>query len=91
LIVAIHHPPYSLDSSKGCTRKVSTALDKAFTDAGRYPNMVLSGHSHNYQRFSRTVKANGQTSYQTPYIVAGAGCYPAKRSYMLKMPAGWDI
>ena len=38
--------------------------------SGRIPDAVLSGHVHNYQRFTRTLK--GKT---IPYVVAGAGGY----------------
>lgn len=47
------------------------ALDVAFDASGRVPDLVLSGHVHNYQRFTRTL-----TSSQTlPYIVIGNGGY----------------
>jgi acid phosphatase type 7 len=45
-------------------------LDGAFAAAGRTPDMVLTGHVHDYQRFTRTIGAA-----QVPYIVAGAGGY----------------
>jgi hypothetical protein len=48
--------------------------------------MVLSGYVHNYQRFTRVITGG----YELPYIVAGAGGYPAKH-YMLKHPSGVDI
>ena len=46
------------------------AIDQATEAAGRGPDVVLSGHVHNYQRFSRVV--GGKT---IPYVVAGAGGY----------------
>jgi acid phosphatase type 7 len=45
-------------------------LDGAFAAAGRAADMVLTGHVHDYQRFTRTIGAA-----QVPYIVAGAGGY----------------
>jgi hypothetical protein len=40
----------------------------------RYPSLILSGHVHNYQRFTQIVAGpNGQI--QLPYVVAGAGGY----------------
>ena len=48
------------------------ALDGAFTKAGRWPDMVLAGHVHDYQRFTRKVASNNR---QIPYLVAGAGGY----------------
>jgi hypothetical protein len=43
-------------------------IDSCCTATGVWPHAVLSGHSHNYQRYTRTV--NG---YEIPYIVAGCG------------------
>jgi len=47
-------------------------LDAAFNTAGIAPDAVVSGHAHNYQRFTRIVTVNGKTM-QVPYIVAGNG------------------
>ncbi|HEY2335313.1 MAG TPA: metallophosphoesterase [Solirubrobacterales bacterium] len=53
LIVALHHPPYSVDAHHGGSEQMIKALDRAFEGSGRAPDMVLSGHVHDYQRFSR--------------------------------------
>lgn len=70
LIVAVHHPPYSLDSTNGGYGAIGNALDRAFNAAGRTPDLVLSGHVHNYQRFTRSVGDK-----QIPYVIAGNGGY----------------
>jgi Icc-related predicted phosphoesterase len=70
LILAIHHPPYSLDTVHGGYQDILDAIDQASQDSGRTPNAVFTGHVHNYQRFTRTV--NGKTY---PYIIAGCGGY----------------
>jgi len=70
LVVTVHHPPYSLDSAHGGTPDILLALDRAIQSTGRLPDAVLSGHVHNYQRFTRTLKGK-----QIPYIVSGAGGY----------------
>ncbi len=70
LIIAVHHPCYSLDPYHGGYGEVLTALDQAFEAAGRQPDAVLSGHVHNYQQFSRT---SGQAT--VPYIINGNGGY----------------
>jgi len=72
LLVALHHPPLSADDHHGASLAMRELLDKAFADAGRVPDLVLSGHVHNYQRFKRPLE-NGET---LTYIVAGAGGYP---------------
>lgn len=71
LIVALHHPPYSADSHHGASAAMRQLLDDAFSASGRTPDLVLTGHVHNYQRFS--VPTAGKT---LTYIVAGAGGYP---------------
>jgi hypothetical protein len=63
----LHHPVYSL-GSHGPTVRVAEALKDAFDAAGRLPDAVLSGHEHNYQRFTR--KVDGR---EIPYLVVGAG------------------
>jgi hypothetical protein len=70
VIVAVHHAPYSLDTSHGGYGDVGSALDRAFNTAGRPADLVLSGHVHNYQRFTRTLDGK-----QIPYVIAGAGGY----------------
>ena len=70
LIVAVHHAPYSLDTSHGGYGDIGTALDRAINTTGRTPDLVLSGHVHNYQRFMRKIGDK-----QVPYVVAGAGGY----------------
>ena len=72
LIVAVHHPPYTAGAIHGGSPKMLADLDSAFRSAGVYPHAVLSGHAHNYQRFTRT-----EGSRQTPYIVAGSGGHNA--------------
>ncbi len=70
LIVAVHHAPYSLDSTHGGYGDIGDAIDRAVQTAARTPDLVLSGHVHNYQRFSRKIKNKKVT-----YVVAGAGGY----------------
>jgi acid phosphatase type 7 len=70
LILGVHHPPYSVDSHHGGSSKMVEILDQAFEGAGRTPDLVLSGHVHDYQRFTRTI--NGR---QVPFVVSGNGGY----------------
>jgi hypothetical protein len=70
LIVAMHHPVYSADAHHGGSQYMGQVLDAAIDASGRTPDLVLTGHVHNYQRFTRV--KNGR---QVPYIVAGAGGY----------------
>jgi hypothetical protein len=72
ILVTLHHPPYSADDHHGGSKPMHDALDAAFAKAGRYADMVLAGHVHDYQRFTRTLASPKR---QIPYIVAGAGGY----------------
>lgn len=66
IIVAVHHPPYTGTGKN----TLGDDLDGAFQQGGLWPDLVLSGHSHLYERFARDV--NG---IKLPYIVAGCGGY----------------
>jgi hypothetical protein len=70
LIVALHHPPYSVDAHHGGSQKMGDALDSAFNAAQRWPELVLAGHVHDFQSFTREV--SGQT---VRYIVIGNSGY----------------
>jgi hypothetical protein len=70
LLVALHHPPYSGDRAHGGSARMGQLLDEAFDKSNRVPDMVLSGHVHNYQRFTRTIGKK-----RVPYLVVGAGGY----------------
>ena len=70
LILGIHHPAYSIDAHHGGSQNMGQVLDQAFTASGRVPDLVLAGHVHDYQRFTRTIG-----SKQVPYIVSGNGGY----------------
>jgi hypothetical protein len=68
LIVAHHHPAYTVGSKHGWSEQMLSQIDAVCDDTGVWPHAVLSGHAHNYQRFTRL---HGET--QIPYIVAGNG------------------
>ncbi len=74
LIVAVHHPPFSGDVEHSGSSAVEQVLFSSFAAVKRYPNLILSGHVHSYQRFTHVVQGpNGQL--QIPCLVAGAGGY----------------
>jgi hypothetical protein len=68
VIIAVHHPPFTGDSTHGGSPQMLADIDSACTAAGVWPHAVFSGHAHNYQRFTRTVN-----SMQIPYLIAGCG------------------
>ena len=73
LILALHHPIYSFDTHHSGSSKMADALENAIRDTGRVPNMVLSGHVHDYQRIEMAIAPNGIAP--TPFIVCGNGGY----------------
>lgn len=67
-IVVTHHPPYSGGANHGGSPRMLADVDAACEKAGYWPHAHLSGHAHNYQRFTRTVM-----NYDIPYVVCGNG------------------
>lgn len=80
LIVCVHHAPFSADTNHGSSAVIIEFLEKAFTETGIFPDIVFSGHVHNYQRFSRHY-ANGS---MVRFIVAGAGGYDDLHSLVIE-------
>lgn len=69
IIITIHHAPYSADVNHGSSLAMITFLENAFEESGVRPDLVMSGHVHNYQRFHKTYP-DGKV---LPFIVCGAG------------------
>jgi len=75
VLIAVHHPPYVAVTQSNVTAGehggsplMLKDIDSACSEAGVWPHAVLSGHAHNYQRFTRTMDGR-----ETPYLVAGNG------------------
>jgi acid phosphatase type 7 len=71
LIVALHHPIYSFDDHHSGSARMADAVQHAINDSRRVPNIVLTGHVHNYQRIEKEI-AEGKP---TPFLVLGNGGY----------------
>jgi len=69
LILCLHHSAYSADINHGSSIHMQNFLEAAFNEAQLRPDVVFSGHVHNYQRFSKHYP-DGDT---LPFIVSGAG------------------
>jgi Icc-related predicted phosphoesterase len=74
VILTMHHPPVSSDSFHGGSAYIFNLIDEVQAQSGRAPDLVLAGHVHNYQRFTRTLAQAGG-NWQIPYLVAGSGGY----------------
>ena len=70
LIIAVHHPAFTGSSQHTPNPAMLADIDNACTQAGILPDMVLSGHSHLYERYTRVVQ-----NHQVPFVVAGTGGY----------------
>ncbi len=68
IIIAVHHPPFTGGSDHGGSPLMLQDIDSACQAAGVWPHAVFAGHSHNYQRYTRTVN-----NYQIPFLVVGCG------------------
>jgi predicted phosphodiesterase len=73
VLLAVHHPPVSFDATHGSSPTMANEIDAACAQAGLWPDVLLAGHAHLYQRFSRSVGGR-----QIPYIVAGSGGHLAR-------------
>jgi hypothetical protein len=71
LIIALHHPVFSMDIYHSGSQAMLELLDNAIDNTGIIPDAVFTAHVHNYQRFTRIHRSNKKV----PYIVAGAGGY----------------
>ncbi len=67
LILAHHHPAFTHNPA-GWSTAMLQQIDAACAQAGVWPHAVLSGHAHNYQRFTRALDGR-----RTPYVICGNG------------------
>lgn len=81
LILAVHHPCFSLDTDHGGYPDILAALQDAAKASGRWPDIVIGGHVHNYQRFTQQLD-NGN---QIPHLVIGDGGYAHNVNVMHKL------
>jgi hypothetical protein len=79
VLIAVHHPPFSYappaaGGGAGGNHSGSTAMlreiDTICKAQGVYPHAFLSGHAHNYQRYTRKVNFAG-SNYTVPFIICG--------------------
>jgi predicted phosphodiesterase len=69
VILCMHHAPYSADINHGASLPMIDFLEGVFEETGIRPDIVFSGHVHNYQRFSKQY----DDLTIVPFIVAGTG------------------
>ena len=78
VILAIHHFPRWFP---GANDPNSTAIDAACKKAGFWPDAVICGHAHLYQRMVRQ-----DTGHDIPYVMTGAGGHAVTPSQEVGKP-----
>jgi hypothetical protein len=68
LIIAVHHPPFTTASKHSGSPLMLKDLDSVSHETGVWPHAVLSGHAHNYQRYTRALN-----NMEIPYLISGNG------------------
>ncbi len=86
LVLCLHHAPYSADVNHGSSRYLVELLEAVFTEADVKPDIVFSGHVHNYQRFNKQY-ADGTV---VPFIVSGGGGYDELHPIAAPDDPGYD-
>ncbi len=90
VLLACHHPPLSVDKNHGGARGLAEDIDRACETAKLWPDAVLSGHAHLYQRYTRKVQGA-----EIPYIVSGSGGHnatpPKPNAKEATPPAGYEL
>jgi hypothetical protein len=81
LLLATHHPAFSYSppgkddgtgGNHGCSTAMLQQIDTVCHEEGVYPHAFLSGHAHNYQRYTRIMEF-GTQEIDVPFIVCGDG------------------
>lgn len=75
VIIAVHHPAFvavtaaeRIAGKHGGSPLMLADLDGVCQSTGIWPHAVLSGHAHNYQRFTRLLSGR-----ETPFVTCGNG------------------
>jgi hypothetical protein len=74
LVIATHHPVFS-EGGHSSSDLMLSQIDQACTAAGIAPHALLAGHTHTYQRYTRTI--NKPFAAQMICIDAGCGGHAA--------------
>ncbi len=78
LLLAVHHPPFcwhppaAHPGVHGSSPRMLQQIDAICDAAGVYPHAFLSGHAHNYQRFTRRRTVGGKPC-SVPFVICGSG------------------
>ena len=106
VLLASHHPPFSYSpppkaggtgGNHGSSTEMLRQIDTVCHQVGVYPHAYLSGHAHNYQRYTRIMEFGGK-EIDVPFIVCGDGGHnvnslvrPQKGQPPVEPVAGVDV
>ena len=84
VLLAAHHPAFSYSpknpsgarGNHGSSFAMLRQIDEICLDAGVYPHAFISGHAHNYQRYTRQLTFHGH-EIDVPFVVCGSGGHAA--------------
>jgi hypothetical protein len=91
VVLAIHHVPRWFPGHSDAT---SNAIDAICRQAGLWPDAVVAGHAHLYERIVRPAGVGGAPA-DIPYFINGGGGYnivPTQKTggaYLNTLPAGY--
>jgi predicted phosphodiesterase len=71
LAILTHHPPLSHSGHSG-SKEMLQDIDACCNEVGLMYDVFISGHAHNYQRFTRMVTVDNKKK-KIPFLVAGTG------------------
>jgi hypothetical protein len=81
VLLAVHHPPFSyappartggVGGMHGGSWEMLRQIDTICQATKVYPHAVISGHAHNYQRYTRKLDFEG-AARDVPFVVCGCG------------------
>jgi hypothetical protein len=90
VLLAAHHPPFSYapkptsggrGGNHGGSPNMLREIDAICKQANVYPHAFISGHAHNYQRFTRAIRFGG-SDFQVPFVVCGNSGHNANHLVM---------
>lgn len=87
VLVAVHHPIFSIGKDHGSSPSMLTQIDKIMDKTGFIPDAFLSGHVHGFELFIREYKG-----HEVPYIICGTGGYndDAHVNQSIRLPVQFD-
>ena len=83
VLVAVHHPLFSISNDHGASPKMLQQVDALMKETGFIPDAFLSGHVHGAEFFVRQFQGR-----EIPYLICGTGGYndDAHVKQQLRMP-----